>query len=129
MVRPNDTTNVTSPGSGMPITSGRQPARLSRASAAVTPAIGPDALAASGKRMATNSATAISPTANLVAGVADAHRQTAASMARLASTVLGTITGGGARGGLSSARDWRPLLARTRPTSDKKAWIAALLGP
>src|SRR5262245_10025931 len=92
MVKPSETTRVTKPGSSMPISSGRQPTWLSRTLARVSATISHRAPAANIRRPATNSVTVISVTASLVAGVADDHRATAPSMARLASAVLGTVT-------------------------------------
>src|SRR5262245_64523289 len=103
MVSPSDTTSVTRPGSRAPISKGRQPTPRRRALAPVTATISHSATAASARRSATNSATAISATANLVAGVAEDHRQTAASIARLASAEGGRITRGG-RGGNREAK-------------------------
>src|SRR5262245_2073944 len=100
MVKPIEIRSVTRPGSNRPISSGRQPAWRSRALARVRPTISHSAAAASTRRKTTNSPTVISATANLVAGVADDHRHTAASMARLASAFIETVTAG--LGGLGS---------------------------
>src|SRR5215471_6125559 len=89
MVSPNDTSNVTSPGSKRPMMRGRQPARSRLALVRVASTISQRATAANDKRMITKSARAISLSARFVPGVADDHRKTAASMARVGSAGLG----------------------------------------
>ena len=62
-----------------------------RALVRVTSTISHRAKAASDSRITTNSATAMSVRANLLPGVADDHRKTAASMASVGSRLLGAI--------------------------------------
>jgi hypothetical protein len=70
---------------------GRQPTWSRLALVRVTSTISQRATAASDKRMITKSARAISVNARFVPGVADDHRKTAPSMARVGSAVLGAV--------------------------------------
>jgi hypothetical protein len=69
-----------------------QPTWRSRARDRVASTISHNATAASDNRMKTNSATAISVSANLLPGVADDHKKAAASMAMVGNPLLGGIT-------------------------------------